>query len=177
MIALLLRARDAKHVAVYTIHEAPTPPVDRIDRAEALEFVPDGFTWSAVVFPPLFLITHRMWAELLAYLAAVIVGLSALTILGVSPALTLVLLAAGHIWLAYEAVELRRQAMQRAGWQTLGSVSGRNLAECERRFFDMWLTGDGTDRLQQPAPGQPTAMGELDKALTGLFSRFNRAKT
>jgi Protein of unknown function (DUF2628) len=176
MIALLLRARDAKHVAVYTIHEGPTPPLDRIDRAEALEFVRDGFTGSVAAFPPLYFVTNKMWVELLAYVAAVVAGVGILSMLSVSPALILVLLLAGHVWLAYEAVDLRRDAMARAGWQTLGSVSGRNLAECEHRFFDMWLAGENATVAQSENDVPPASwIGTVEQHFAGLFSGSTRA--
>jgi hypothetical protein len=38
-----------------------------------------------------------------------------------------------------EADTLRRWSLERRGWRTLGTVSGKKTAECERRFFDAWL--------------------------------------
>ena len=177
MIALLLRARDARHVAVYTIHEPPNPAMDRMERAESLEFVRDGFTWSVAAFPPLFLAAHKMWPELIVYVAAAVTGVCGLLAIGFNPALVLVLLAAGHIWLAYEAVDLQRNTLARRGWKMLGSVSGRNYAECERRFFDHWLGGEtvaDTGNSTGAEDNRSAAMTGLDHWLASLTSRFSR---
>ena len=54
----------------YTIHERPDPPADRVDRAESLVFVKDGFSWVAALFAPLWLLVHRLWWPLLGYIVA-----------------------------------------------------------------------------------------------------------
>ena len=94
----------------FTVHEQPNPPADRIDRAERLTFVRDGFSWTAALFAPVWLLAHRLWWPFLGYLAA------------------------------EGVIELVRQSeLLHPGWTTLGSVSGRNAEDCERRFYDTWL--------------------------------------
>ena len=44
-----------------------------------------------------------------------------------------------NLLIGFEADTLRRWALDRKGWHMLGSVSGRTVDECERRFFDGWL--------------------------------------
>ena len=56
---------------VFTVHEPPNPPADRIERAEQLEFVRDGFTLLAGLIPPLWMVLNRLWIALLVYLLAV----------------------------------------------------------------------------------------------------------
>ena len=51
----------------FTVHEPPDPPADRIDRAEKLVFVKDGFSWAAALFGPLWMIFHRLWWALLGF--------------------------------------------------------------------------------------------------------------
>jgi hypothetical protein len=123
----------------YTIHERPDPAADRVDRAEALVFVKDGFSWAAALFAPLWLIVHRLWWPLLGYviLSAVLqvpqllftfdqrwLGLAALAL---------------NVLVGLEADSLRRWGLERLGWHTVGTVTGKTAAECERRFFDAWL--------------------------------------
>lgn len=124
---------------VYTVHEQPYPPADRIDRAEALKFVRDGFSWGALLFGPLWLIAKARWSELAIYIAAIaiIIGLAKM-FGGGQNALSLAILALNAI-LAFEASALERLTLDRAGWQEIGTVSGRDAAECERRFFETWL--------------------------------------
>ena len=59
-----------------------------------------------------------------------------------------------------------RWALERRGWRTLGSVSGKTAAECERRFFEAWL------------PGQPIIAPRADEVEAALkevgFSRLEK---
>ena len=123
----------------YTIHERPDPAADRVDRAEGLVFVKDGFSWAAALFAPIWLVVHRLWWPLLGY---VVVGgalqLVQLTLAFDKRWLGLAVLAL-HLLIGLEADTLRRWALERRGWRTVGTVSGKTAAECERRFFDAWL--------------------------------------
>lgn len=159
MISLLMRARDAKHVAVYTIHEQPNPPADRIDRAEALVFIPDAFSWGAAGMAPFWLASHQLWLALGAYVAVVAALAAGLAALGVNEAWTLAAIVAINVWVGFEAHNIRRQALEASGWREAGSVSGRNLAECERRFFDHWLTGQPILSRRDAEGSEPSTLG------------------
>ena len=134
----------------FTVHEPPRPPPDRIDRAESLAFVKDGFSWIAAVFAPIWLLVHRLWWPLLGYI--VLSGLFELARWGgiVDSDWISLAFVGLHLLIGFEADTLRRWSLDRNGWRTLGSVSGRNAAECERRFYEGWLP-------TQPviAPGPP----------------------
>ena len=123
----------------YTIHEQPDPAADRLDRAEALVFVKDGFSWAAALFAPLWLLVHRLWWPLLGY-----VGIGAafqfaqLTMTFDKRWLGLAAFAL-NVLIGFEADTLRRWGLERRGWHTVGTVNGKTTDECERRFFDTWL--------------------------------------
>jgi Protein of unknown function (DUF2628) len=122
-----------------TVHEPPSPPADRLDRAERLEFVKDGYNWVAAAWPPFWMLGQKLWWAFTAYLAiaaAITFGLAAL---GVSPTVVGLLFLALHLLIGLEADSIVRWNLDRTGWQVVGTVVGRNLAECERRFFDDWL--------------------------------------
>lgn len=123
----------------YTIHERPDPAADRVDRAEALVFVRDGFSWMAALFAPLWLIAHRLWWPLLGYVAiSAAFQLGQLTAASSQRWLGLAAFAL-NVLIGFEADTLRRWGLQRRGWHTVGTVTGSSAAECERRFFDAWL--------------------------------------
>ena len=127
-------------MTVYTVHEPPNPPADRLDAAEQLVFVEDGYSWPAALFTPFWMMAHRMWLPLLFYLAAVVALGLVLLGLGVTFDWMLVTALALHLAIGSEADSLQRWALERSGWRMLGAVTGQSLEECERRFFESWLS-------------------------------------
>jgi Protein of unknown function (DUF2628) len=149
----------------FTVHEPPDPPADRIDRAEKLVFVKDGFSWAAAAFGPFWMLAHRLWWALLGFVLLT----GSLQLIGRFTTadqrwLGLIMFAV-NLLVGLEADTLRRWALDRRGWQMLGSVSGRNSAECERRFFEAWL------------PAQPILMPATSSAATsgGLLGGWRRS--
>jgi hypothetical protein len=150
----------------FTVHEAANPPADRIDRAEGLAFVRDGFSWSAALFTPIWLLAYRLWWPPLGYLAAgVLIDLARQSGVFHTGWISLAW-AALHLVIGFEADTLRRWSLAQRGWVTLGAVSGRNAEDCERRFFDMWLP---TQPVLAPAP-DPGGGAPARKSLLGALS-------
>ncbi len=138
-------------MSVYTIHEPPDPPADRLDRADSHVFVKEGFTWTAALFTPFWLIANRMWIALAGYLVAMaVIQIGFAWIAG--PQLTSLLMMAVHVLIGFEADTLKRWTLDRNGWRTIGSVVGRNWVECERRFFEAWLPGEPYIRADALTP-------------------------
>ena len=139
----------------YTVHEPPEPDADRIDRASELKFVKDGFAWLTALFPPFGFALSQMWLPLLAYAVSVGALGSALARLGVNESWLTLMLLAFNIYLGFEHSTVQRWMLDRDGWPMLGSVTGKTLAECERRFFETWL------------PSQPLIRAGTGKTRTG----------
>jgi hypothetical protein len=160
----------------YTVHEPPSPPADRIDRAERIVFVRDGFSLSAAIFAPLWLLAHRMWWPLLGYI--VVVGgleVAAGTWWNAGGGWVGLLVTALHLIVGFEADTLRRWQLDRRGWQNLGVVTGRNGEECERRFFDIWLPSKPIFAAPLPSgasatDGEPSPLRSAMRGLLGLRS-------
>ncbi len=138
MIGLLLRARD-NALNVFTVHEPPDPPADRIDRAGELVFLKDGFSWGAALFGPLYFLVRGHWLGLAAYLAVATVLLLSLAALGLAVQWTSIAVLALNIYFGFESANLERAWLEWRGWSEIGTVVGRNQSECERRFFETWL--------------------------------------
>ncbi|MFN0219808.1 MAG: DUF2628 domain-containing protein [Hyphomicrobium sp.] len=134
----------------YTVHEQPNPPSDRIDRADALDFVKDGFSWVTALLPPFGFAGERMWAALAIYLLGIASLSMAFTAIGVPAAWTSLIVTAINFYLGLEMSTIKRWTLDRRGWTTLGAVTGRDLAECERRFLETWMPS-------QPAVVAPRA--------------------
>jgi hypothetical protein len=127
-------------MVTFTVHEPPNPPADRIERAAGMTFVRDGFSWSAALFTPVWMLVYRLWWPLLGYLATMTVIELIRERVVLHPGwLSLATLALSLI-IGLEAGTLRRWSLDRSGWTTLGAVSGKTAEDCERRFFNGWLS-------------------------------------
>jgi hypothetical protein len=120
----------------YTIHEQPDPAADR---AEALVFIKDGFSWAAALFAPLWLLVHRLWWPLLGYIVIGGAFQFVQMLLTFDKRWLGLAVFALHLLIGFEADTLRRWGLERRDWRTVGTVTGKTAAECERRFFDAWL--------------------------------------
>jgi hypothetical protein len=144
-------------VHIYTVHEPVDGPRDRLERGEQLVFVREGFSWAAALFTPFWMMAHRLWLALLGYLAVSAALLVLLAAMGLTvPAGRWVMIAV-HLLVGFEADSIRRWTLRRRGYDIIGSVTGRNRAECERRFFEAWLPGQPYVSPSLPPP--PAAAG------------------
>jgi uncharacterized protein DUF2628 len=99
----------------FTVHEPPNPPADRADRAERLAFVRDGFSWTAAVLAPVWLLAHRLWWAFAGYLVAE----GAIEVIRQSgllhPGWTTLAAMAMSLLIGLEASTLRRWSLDRRG--------------------------------------------------------------
>jgi hypothetical protein len=151
-----LQRIEAHGMLTFTVHEPPNPPADRTDRAESLVFIKDGFSWVAALFAPLWLLAHRLWWPLLGVIVLMVGFELTKRLTGVDQRWVGLAGLALNLMIGFEADTLRRWALERRGWRTLGSVTGKNAAECERRFFETWLP---TQPIIAPRADPPTRRG------------------
>jgi len=156
----------------YTVHEPADGPRDRLERAEELVFVRDGFSWGAALLTPFWMIAHGLWLALLGYLV-VLVGLEVLLwATGLAQQAGGWAIAALHLLIGFEGDAIRRWTLRRRRYALAGSVSGRSRDECERRFIEAWLQ----DRpyVSLPPPSAPSSAGTGGR-LSVMALRSSRA--
>ena len=127
---------------VYTVHEPPGAEwarADRIERAERVRFVGDGFNWMAALFAPFVLLAHKLYIGLAIYAVALAAVVSLLLAVDAQPGVIALAVATIHLVTGFEFGELHRSQLDHDGWADLGLVSGRTPRECERRFFESWI--------------------------------------
>ena len=93
--------------------------------------IPEKFSWFAAILPPLFLLAHGLWLELVAWLLMVVALVVLSGFVGDDAAFVLYLLAAA--WLGFAAAGLRRHALQWRGWRHRGErvAPSADLAQLE----------------------------------------------
>jgi hypothetical protein len=162
-------------MSVYTVHEPPLRAGADAPDVERFAFVRDGFSWWAFLFAPLWMLRHRMWLVLIGYV--VVAGAIEIPVrLSGAPAIaaSLIGILLGLL-VGFEASTLRRFTLNRRGWKNLGVVSGDDLEDAERRFFDAWLQrrNSRSNGPHAPMPGPaavaPHRRGPLGSDVIGLF--------
>ena len=126
-------------MATYTVHKPPQSDADRIDRGVELEFVKDGFSWLTAICPPIGFIANGIWLMAIAYFAGAALLGYLLNALKVDPGWIGIIFLMINIYLGFEVSTLKRWMLDQRGWDMIGVVNGKSIAECERRFFESWL--------------------------------------
>jgi hypothetical protein len=141
-------------MSVYTVHEPPQRMADDSVNAERFAFVRDGFSFWAFLLGPLWMLWHRMWLVLLGYLVVSGVLETLVKAAGASAAVVSLIGLLISFLVGLEAGTLRRFALGRRGWSNVGVVSGDDVEDAERRFFDAWVrrTTPRSDALPASAP-------------------------
>jgi Protein of unknown function (DUF2628) len=152
-------------VAVYSVYEPPKPPADLALRAEKLAFVKEGFSWPALFVPVLWLIYHRMWLELIAFLAIFAVLPFAFGLDRQNEELVGWISFALVVLFAFEANDLRTASLERRGYTLAGVAMGSGRAEAERDFFRQWLPLQAVTAEPEPAVPAPRERRPEPKAL------------
>ena len=160
-------------MSVYTVHQPPLGAADAAGDPYRLVFVRDGFSWWAFLLTPLWMLRHRLWLVLAIYLlisAAVDVALRAL---GASVFTIVIVGLLISLLVGLEAGTLRRFKLARGNWRNVGVVTGDDLEDAERRFFDAWIrqspAGRAASTSPRAAPAAPPAPPAEQTGVIGLF--------
>jgi Protein of unknown function (DUF2628) len=157
----------------YTVHQ-PLIATGALADPYRFVFVRDGFSWAAFLLTPLWMLWHRLWLVLAIYLLlsagvdvllhALGAPLSAFMIVG----LLLSLLA------GLEAGTLRRFKLSRRRWRNVGVVTGDDLEDAERRFFDGWIRQGAAPRAAAPGASRsaPPVAGAVTTEPAGVIGLF-----
>ncbi len=163
-------------MSVYTVHEPPAWTAGPLPDAERFVFVRDGFSFWAFLLAPLWMLWHRMWLVLAGYVVVTVVLEAPMVVFGISRAAISVVGLFMSLLIGLEASTLRRFTLQRRGWRNVGIVSGDDVEDAERRFFDAWLRQTPTQRTANaaappPPPAAPPIMPRAPRTpdVIGLF--------
>jgi hypothetical protein len=118
-------------MAVYRIYENDTRA-----SGDDVVFVRDGFTWSATIFGPLWLIRHGLWLWLIAYAALIALIIGGLRWAGASDGIAFVVLLLVAILIGLEASTLRHAGLRLRGYREAGVIVADDFDAAERRYFD-----------------------------------------
>ena len=161
-------------MSIYTVHQPPLDAGAAAAEPYRFVFVRDGFSWWAFLLTPFWMLRYRLWLALAIYLlvsAALDAGLRAL---GAS---VFALVLAGlliSLLVGLEASTLRRSKLARRHWRNIGVVTGDDVEDAERRFFDVWIRQAPARRPASPpsAPALGSAAPAPPPAASGVIGLF-----
>jgi len=158
-------------MSVYTVHEPPQRGGHALSHTERFAFVRDGFSWAAFLFGPLWMLRHRLWLALLAYILVCIGLVAAGRAAGISGGTAFFVGFLLALLIGFEAPSLRRYGLARRRWRNLGVVIGDDVESAERRFFDAWIAAEPVHHTP-PSPAPPSANPVPDVSSTGIIGLF-----
>jgi hypothetical protein len=160
-------------MSVYTVHQPPLGAADAAGDPYRLVFVRDGFSWWAFLLTPLWMLRHRLWLTLAIYLLISAALDVALRGLGASVFTMVIVGVLISLLVGLEAGTLRRFKLARRNWRNVGVVTGDDLEDAERRFFDAWIrqnpAGRAASTSPRSAPAAPPAPPAEQTGVIGLF--------
>ena len=126
---------------IYTLYQ-PAGMADADNAFDGMRIVPEKVAPLAIVFPPFWLAWHRLWFPLAVYglVAAIIAALVATPFWAVG--LVLGGLPALYLWL--EGHQLRRNKLERNGYQLVDVVEAKDAESALARHIALATDGDVT---------------------------------
>ena len=115
----------------FTLHERPA----RAGGDPEVLAVASGFRWSAAIVPPLWLLWHRLWLGLVAYMMfSFVLGFALAAGDIADPAATAIGIAVSFL-IGAGAADYRRWTLQRRGWRFGGVLRAGDTAEAEALYI------------------------------------------
>jgi hypothetical protein len=141
---------------VYTVHKPPLRTAGALAETERFVFARDGFYWWAFLLTPFWMLWRRLWLVFVIYVVCSAAIDTALRVVGApASAITLINILISLL-IGLEASTLLRFTLRRRGWRNVGVVSGDDLEDAERRFFDAWVRRGPAPAVAPPAaPSAP----------------------
>ena len=130
-------------MVTYTVHEREDETGEISERADEIVFVKEGFAWLALLMPILWLLYHRMWLALIGFIALIIALQATFSAIHIADDVSGWAILAVSAIFALLANDVRRWTLDMRGFRLVEPVSGRDLEECEQRFFTDWLAAQG----------------------------------
>jgi hypothetical protein len=154
---------------IFTVHEPPLRATADLPDPERFVFVRDGVYVWAFLLTPLWLLWRGLWLVFLIYAVVAIAIENAMHYAGLGTGSIILVQLLISLLVAVEAASLRRFSLTRHGWKNIGVVSGYDLEDAERRFYDAWVHGAPIGRTEPPAVPAESPPLTQSHDIIGLF--------
>lgn len=99
-------------------------------------FIQDGFSFSAFFLNIIWAIYHKAWLLVGIALAFSIILEVLRQHFGMSEAAITIMNLGFYIWFGLEANSIREYSLEKAGYNLIDIVSGKNIDEAQKKFVD-----------------------------------------
>jgi hypothetical protein len=123
-------------MTTYTIH-IPDIGADIDSQADQARLVPDGFSWGAMFFGPIWMACHRAWTGVLLWVLGLAIT-GGLVLWGLSLTGAAVMLLFAALLSGLEGQMLRARSLRRRGFRAVDLVSGTTAVDAEQTFLRRW---------------------------------------
>lgn len=132
-------------MASYRVFEFPDALPTKKAASEDVCFVRDGFSFTALVFPSIWLLWHRLW---MSFAFFVLLMASFIFIADtISPVLGVFLNALVGFYFSFEGTNLKAVKLKNAGWHEVDVIVASDEEEAEVRYFSNRLRTTSSDEL------------------------------
>jgi hypothetical protein len=135
---------------VFTVHEPPLRATAALPDPERFVFVRDGVYVWAFLLTPLWMLWRGLWLVFIIYALFAVAVEIAMHHAGFGTGSIILVQLLLSLLVAVEAGSLRRFSLARRGWKNIGVVSGDDLEDAERRFYDSWVRTAPAARERPP---------------------------
>jgi hypothetical protein len=111
-----------------------SPAGATVPEGEELVFLRDGFSFLAFLFPPLWLLWHRLWVEAAVTFAVLIAAAGIEQLGGVTVSLPVQLMVS--IFVGLEGNGLRIASRRRRGWNEIAVIDAASGYDAETRYLE-----------------------------------------
>ena len=151
----------------YTLHLPEHTLAGETRELDRAQVVPDGFSWHAFAYGPLWFLYHRLWIA--ALLVVLLVGATAAAgyALNLRPAAGLLVALLVQVLIGLEASSLRRWTYARGGRPVRDALVARNAEEAEIKALTRWV-----DPARAPRPPSAPFPGGSSRSAEGIIGLF-----
>lgn len=125
----------------YTLHLDRDAQAGEAHGLERAQLVPDGLSWTAFAFGPLWFLYHRLWLAALGVVTLLVATAVIGRLAGLTPWAGAVITFLMLLLIGLEASSLRRWTYARRGRPVRDAVLAGSLEEAEMKAATRWFDG------------------------------------
>lgn len=131
---------------LYTVHYKPETRGSVVGMAEDVVLVKDGFNWSALFLPTVWLFAKKMWIVLGIYLVIQTIFITIFYVFNLPSEFLTITKITGNIIFGFEGNNLYRWSLARARYREFETIAARDHVAAEHRFFSYLTSGKAFSR-------------------------------